>query len=178
MSKHAWILVLAVAMGCAQAHVTDEVQPGLYELAIERELDACSPMRAAGVMGPVGVLVERGTIDAPVPDTDLSLLTAPRVRLAPSAGYHAETNRRVAGCEGAFVHEEWTVVESSAQSFTLTHLQRWEGLERCADVTTDLPGAPARDCASERRLRYDLAASCGAPCAIRLTPSGLACTCD
>ena len=72
-------------------------------------------------------------MDAPVPDAEALLLASPRVRLAPDGLFHAETNRRIPGCEGAWVHEEWTVVEPSASAFAISHLQRWEGLASCAD---------------------------------------------
>lgn len=174
------LLTLAAALaGCAQVHVSDEVQPGIYELTIERELDACSPMRPVGAMGAVGVLADRGLIDAPVPDSDFGLLTTPRVRLTEASGFHAETNRRLPGCDTAFVHETWTLVESGAAAFELVHRQRWQGLGACAEPSAAMPGAPAQDCESERRLRYELASSCPAPCTLRLTAgSELACACD
>jgi hypothetical protein len=169
----------AALVGCAQVHVSDEVQPGIYELTIEREVDACSPTRPVGAMGAVGVLVERGSIDAPVPDSDFGLLTTPRVRLTADHGFHAETNRRIPGCESAFVHEAWTVMGSSARGFELVHRQSWHGLGACADAVATMPSAPAQDCESERRLRYDLASSCPAPCSLRLSAgSELACSCD
>lgn len=177
-------LGLAALTGCASAHASDEVAPGIYELTIERELDACSPMRPAGAMGDVAVLVDGGAIDAPVPDAPIAgagalSFASPRVRLAPEGLFHAETNRRVPGCEGAWVHEEWTVLDPSAERFVISHLQRWEGLASCVDARIEMPGAPAGDCESERRLRYDLAQSCPAPCALRLTAaSTIECACE
>jgi len=172
-------LALFALAGCASAHGSEEVAAGIYELTIESELDACSPLRPVGAMGPVAVLVDGGAIDAPVPDAEALLLASPRVRLAPDGLFHAETNRRVPGCEGAWVHEEWTVVEPSASAFAISHLQRWEGLASCADPAALMPGAPGADCSSERRLRYDLAERCAAPCSLRLTSSStIACACD
>lgn len=172
-----WTLGVLTLAGCASAHESDAVAPGIYELTIERELDACSPMRPAGTMGTVAVLVERGAIDAPVPDAEPDLLASPRVRLTPEGLYHAETNRRVPGCEGAWVHEEWTVLDPRASSFAIAHLQRWEGLTSCASAA--MPSAPSADCESERILRYDLAERCAAPCSLRLTAASiLECACD
>lgn len=171
------LLLVGQLAGCAAAHGSDEVAPGIYELTVESELDACSPVRASGAMGPVAVLVEGGAIDAPVPDVDAAPLTSPRVRLAPDGLFHAETNRRVPGCEAAWVHEEWTVLEPGAEGFAISHLQRWEGLAGCADIA--MPSAPATDCESERLLRYDLAERCAAPCTLRLTAgSAIECVCD
>jgi hypothetical protein len=172
-------LALVVLAGCASAHGSDEVEAGIYELTIESELDACSPLRPVGAMGAVAVLVDGGAIDAPVPDAEALLLASPRVRLAPDGLFHAETNRRVSGCDGAWVHEEWTVVEPSAEAFAISHLQRWEGLASCADPSVLMPGAPGADCSSERLLRYSLAERCLAPCSLRLTStSTVACACD
>ncbi len=182
MWKHGAVycaLVCALSSGCAAAHGTDEVAPGIYALTIEGELDACSPTRPVGAMGDVAVIADRGIIDAPVPDADVSLLISPRVRLAETADFHAETNRRIPGCDGAFVHEEWTVLDASASTFTIAHSQAWQGLAGCADPSAVMPGAPAADCSSERRLHYQLGESCLAPCALRLTTgSTVACVCD
>ena len=169
-------LCMFLLCGCAQAHGTDDVAQGIYELTIERGLDACSPVRPAGAMGAVAVLVEEGAVDAPVPDADVAPLASPRVRLAPESAFHAETNRRVTGCEGAWVHEEWTMLDSSAEGFTIQHLQSWEGLSSCASIT--MPGAPTADCESERQLSYRLAERCVAPCSLRLTSTAtVECAC-
>ena len=112
------VITLALSsFGCASAHPSDEVAPGIYELSASADTDACSPHRAVGVMGEVAVLVEAGAVDAPVPDMDAPLLLAPRVRLAPGQSYHSETNRRIPGCESAWVHEEWTMLQGGAEGF-------------------------------------------------------------
>ncbi|MEZ4339720.1 MAG: hypothetical protein R3B82_24130 [Sandaracinaceae bacterium] len=114
-------------------------------------------------MGSVAVLVDGSSIDAPVPDvSSASLLGAPRVTLTGDA-FHAETNRRVPGCENTFVHEEWTLLESGRDGFELLHAQEWHGLAECEAAATLMPSAPAADCMSERRLRYDLAEACPTP---------------
>ncbi|HEY8426946.1 MAG TPA: hypothetical protein VIL20_01170 [Sandaracinaceae bacterium] len=173
------LVCASLLVGCAQAHGTDDVAPGIYELTIERGLDACSPARPAGVMGTVAVIVDEGTLDAPVPDADASLLASPRVRLAPERAFHAETNRRVTGCEGAWVHEEWTLLEGGAEGFVLSHRQLWEGLSSCAEGSITMRGAPVADCESERRLAYRLAERCAAPCALRLVaPEAVGCVCE
>lgn len=154
--------------GCAEAHGTDSVQPGIYELRVEPEIDGCSPTRAIGSMGPVGVLVESGAIDAPVPDIDAPILAAPRVRLTPSTSFHRETNRRIEGCDG-WVHEEWTLTTSNADGFSLLHTQRWENLIACSSGRARMPSAPEVDCTAERILRYELSGACVAPCTLRLT---------
>lgn len=164
--------------GCTQAHVPDEVAPGIYELTIEQALDACSPSRPVGAMGSVAVLVDEGALDAPVPDADLGPLASPRVRLTPDREFHAETNRRVTGCEGAWVHEEWTLLESGTAGFAIRHLQEWQGLSSCVDGAITMPGAPVADCQSERQLEYRLAETCAAPCSLRLTSaSSIECAC-
>jgi len=178
MTLRAMTMALALAtVGCTAAHPSDEVRTGIYELIAEPEADGCTPMRTAGPLGPVGVLVREGAVDAPVPSVGGALVTAPRVQLAPSASYHAETNRRVPGCDSAFVREEWTLMESTGEGFELLHRQRWEGLEGCAAASA-MPEAPELDCTSERRLRYALSTLCDAPCALRLDLSGaLVCAC-
>src|SRR5690606_18048511 len=114
------------------------------------EVDACSPSRPVGAMGPVAVLVEGAAIDAPVPDVAASLLASPRVRLTRDAAFHAETNRRVPGCEGAWVHEEWTILDSSRARFDILHHQAWQGLASCIEPDLTMPGAPVADCESNR----------------------------
>lgn len=178
MAKHgsvACALVCALVSGCAAAHGTDEVAQGIYALTIESELDACSPTRPVGAMGDVAVLVDHGAIDAPVPDTNVVELISPRVRLARD-DFHAETNRRIPGCDAAFVHEEWTVLDPRDGTFTIAHSQDWQGLAGCADPSAAMPGAPSADCTSERELHFALVESCLAPCALRLG-AGLAVTC-
>ncbi len=164
--------------GCSQTHPSDDIAGGIYDLDVARELDACSPLRAIGSMGPVAVIVEDGAIDVPVPELGDSVLTAPRIVLRSSSFFHSEMNRQIPGCEGAWVHEEWTVVETDGSSFDLLHTQRWEGLASCADASAHMPGAPSLDCVSERRLRYDLTEVCAAPCRLRLGEgSSLFCFC-
>lgn len=179
MSNRALGALCALAMvGCAQAHATDEVQPGIYELRVEADAEACSPSRATGAMGSVGVLVEDGVIDAPVPELEMAELTAPRVELAPHASFHAETNRRVPGCD-AWVHEEWTVMASDAEGFEVLHMQDWTGLADCAGAPERMAGAPEADCTSERRLHYALASACRAPCRLVLAAGGAVdCACE
>lgn len=168
----------AMMVGCAQTHSPDDVASGIYELTIESATEACSPGRAIGTMGEVAVLAEDGAIDAPVPDIEAPLLVAPRVRLTPGL-YHSETNRRVTGCEGAWVHEEWTVIDASATGFDLMHTQEWQGLAGCAGARAVMPSAPDADCMSERILRYGLSTECRAPCSLQLTASGtVECSCS
>ncbi|MCB9594438.1 MAG: hypothetical protein H6719_17025 [Sandaracinaceae bacterium] len=168
----------ALMSGCSQNHPTDDVSAGIYELTVAADADACSPTRAVGSMGPVGVVVRGTAIDAPVPDVaSPTLLTAPRVILNADS-FHAETNRRIPGCADAFVHEEWTLLESTGAGFELLHTQLWTGMSGC-DVAADvMPGAPAADCQSERRLRYDLMEVCAEPCRLFLDASGsVSCSC-
>jgi len=165
----AWACLLAA--GCSQSIPTDDVRPGIYELSVEAERDACSPTRAVGSMGAVAVLVRDGAIDAPVPELADTLLTAPRVVLAGEA-FHTETNRRLPGCEGAWVHEEWTLLESTGDRFDVLHRQQWQGLGACAAPMEAMPGAPEADCMSERRLRYELDELCDAPCRLVLEATG------
>lgn len=177
MKAFGFVCACVLAVGCSQSIPSDDVRAGIYELSVEAEADACSPTRAVGSMGPVAVLVRDGAIDAPVPDLSDSLLTAPRVVLAGEA-FHAETNRRVDGCDGAWVHEEWTLLESSGGTFDVVHRQQWQGLDGCASPMERMPGAPEADCTSERRLRYELTELCDAPCRLVLEATGdVVCSC-
>ncbi|MEC7519633.1 MAG: hypothetical protein VYE22_07205 [Myxococcota bacterium] len=180
MIQRTLMVFLAIgAVGCASAHPSDEVAPGIYELSASADSDACSPLRAIGAMGEVAVLVEGGAVDAPVPDTDAPLLVAPRVRLSPSQSYHAETNRRVPGCEAAWVHEEWTMLEGGADGFRVLHTQEWQGLADCAAARDAMPGAPDGDCRAERVLDYALQSACHAPCRLVLGEAdSVACSCS
>ena len=180
MSNRMAVLLAAGTMmvGCAQAHAPEDVASGIYELTIESATEACSPSRAIGTMGAVAVLAVDGSIDAPVPDIEAPLLVAPRVRLTPGL-YHSETNRRVSGCEGAWVHEEWTVIDASAEGFDLMHTQEWQGLAGCGDARVATPSTPDGDCMSERILRYGLSTECRAPCTLQLTAAGgVECSCS
>ena len=171
------LCISAVLMGCSQAHPTDAITAGIYELTVERETEACSPARAVGAMGPVAVLVRDGVVDAPVPSLGDTLVTAPRVALDPTT-LHSETNRVLSDCETAWVHEEWTILESSGARFELLHTQDWQGLATCADLDTPALDRPANDCMSERRLRYELSEVCAAPCRLFLTADDeLTCSC-
>ncbi len=174
------VITLALSsFGCASAHPSAEVAPGIYELSASADTDACSPHRAVGVMGEVAVLVEAGAVDAPVPDMDAPLLVAPRVRLAPGQSYHSETNRRIPGCESAWVHEEWTMLQGGAEGFRVLHTQEWQGLAACAGARDVMPGAPEADCRSERVLDYALSSVCRAPCRLLLGDTdSVVCSCD
>lgn len=167
---------LSMAMvGCSAAHPSDEVRTGIYELMVESDADGCSPRRAVGSMGPVGVVVRGGAVDAPVPEQGNEIWTAPRVQLAPGASYHSETNRRITGCDGAWVHEEWTMMESDGEHFEVLHMQSWQGLDSCVDAPAS---APETDCDAERRLQYDLQTTCEAPCSLHVGVSGaIVCAC-
>ncbi len=178
MRQHALLLAaVTFGIGCSAAHPSDEVRTGIYQLEIESEIDGCSPARTAGDLGVVGVLVREGAVDAPVPAVGEGLLTAPRVQLRPGASYHAETNRRVSGCDGAWVHEEWTLMASSGEAFEVLHSQSWAGLESCL-VRPDTADMPQVDCDSERRLTYRLQDICEAPCALHLDLTGsIVCAC-
>ncbi|MGE0791891.1 MAG: hypothetical protein AB7S26_39825 [Sandaracinaceae bacterium] len=169
-------LAALLGFGCAVAHPSDEVRTGIYELTVETMTDDCSPQRAAGDLGMVAVLVRDGAIDAPVPETDLSLFTAPRVELTPGRSYHFETNRRLTGCDGAWVHEEWTMMDSDGTVFEVDHSQDWEGVSSC--VPAEGSSVPSVDCAVDRHLRYALDTACDAPCSLSIDASGaLICGC-
>lgn len=172
------VMTSVALFGCSQSHPNAEIAPGIYDLTVQSETEACSPPRAVGAMGRVAVLVQNGAVDAPVPEGDDSLLTAPRVVLEPSSSFHTETNRRPSGCDTAFVHEEWTVLASDGATFDLLHTQQWQGIASCAGAEP-LRNAPSADCMSERRLRYDLAQACVAPCRLVLGESlAVGCSCE
>ena len=172
------VMTSVALVGCSQSHPSEEIAPGIYDLTVQSETEACSPPRAVGAMGRVAMLVHDGAIDAPVPEIDDTVLTAPRVVLAPTASFHSETNRRLSGCGGAWVHEEWTVLESDGTTFDLLHTQQWQDLASCGGAET-VRDAPSADCRSERRLRYDLAEACAAPCRLVLAIGpAIACSCE
>ena len=171
------LFFVVAASGCADAHEPEGVAPGLYELTVQTDLDACTPMRPTGSMGPVAVLVEGTTLDVPVPDAEATVLTAQRVRLSPDSSFHAETNRHITGCDGAWVHEEWTVMDTHDEGFDLLVHQDWQGLESCTSAVRE--PVPAADCSSERTMGYRLRAACYEPCSLQLTGAGeIACSCD
>ncbi len=179
MSKPLSFAVFVLCVGCTHAHVAEELGSGLYELSIKTDEDGCSPIRPTGTMGDVGVLVEEGAIDAPVPDSDRTALVSPRVRLTPERAFHAETNRPVPNCEGAYVYDQWTMLGNSPRALSILHVQEWQGLSGCADTIDSMPAAPAADCRSERALTYTLSESCLAPCSLRiLTLDTIACVCE
>lgn len=167
----------ALMVGCSQSHPSDAVAPGIYELTVVADADACSPSRLVGAMGPVAVLVRGTALDAPVPDLRApAALTAPRVVLDADA-FHAETNRRIPDCAGAFVHEEWTLLEARGTGFEILHREEWRGLEGCGALAA-MPEAPAADCTSDRRLRYELAQACPSSCRMILAAGEvLTCSC-
>lgn len=111
MALRTFGITMLLLAGCSSAHPTDEVRTGIYMLEIEADSDACSPRRSSGSLGEVVVLGRDGAVDAPVPAVGVSPLVAPRVQLMPAASFHLETNRQIRDCDGAWVHDEWTLMD-------------------------------------------------------------------
>lgn len=171
------IALALVTVGCSSAHPTDEVRTGIYMLEIEADNDACTPQRSHGSLGEVVVLGRDGSVDAPVPAIGDSPLVAPRVQLMPAESFHRATNRQIQGCDGAWVHDEWTLMDQDGDGFELLHTQRWEGLASCVP-SAEMPEAPEVDCESTRRLQYQLRTACEAPCTVSLDTTGqILCSC-
>lgn len=170
------LLVLATLVGCSSAHEARDVASGVYELTARGDADACSPSRATGGMGLVGIVSTAGVVNVGVPDVQSHSLA--RVSLAATAGFHAESVLALEGCERGEVRRAWTILETSSLGFSMQLSEEWTGVAECAGVRELMPAAPESDCRAERVLEYRLMEACEAPCQVRIVESGAACVCD
>lgn len=169
-------LALPVLVGCSSAHEARAVSSGIYELTARGDADACSPSRATGAMGLVGIVSTAGVVNVGVPD--VASHTLARVSLAPSRGFHAESVLPLAGCEGGEVRRAWTILDTSSTGFSMQLSEEWTGVAGCAGVRALMPAAPEADCRADRVLEYRLMEACEAPCEVRIVEGGAACFCD
>ena len=172
----ACLLSLAVP-ACSAAHRSTEVSPGIYDLTIRGEVDACSPARATGSMGEVGVAVTSGVLSLAVPDAiEVDPL---RVSLSRDGGWHGEATVPLDGCVGATLERSWTVVDSGELRFSVAYREAWRGIEGCGEAMhLLLPEAPTADCTADLVLEYELMEACAAPCEVGVSFEGIACVCD
>lgn len=180
--KRVNVVLVAAALAvvfpaCSAAHRSSEVLPGIYDLSIRGEVDACSPARETGAMGEVGVVVAPGQVNVPVPDaTEVDAL---RVSLSRTDGWHGATSIDLAGCVGATLDRSWTVLDSDDGSFAVAYRESWRGLEGCgAAMRSIMPEAPTADCDADLVLDYQLREACHAPCEVGVSALGVACVCD
>lgn len=180
--RRSFVVLVAAALAvvfpaCSAAHRSAEVVPGLYDLTIRGEVDACTPARETGAMGTVGVVVAPGVLNVPVPDaTETDAL---RVSLARTEGWHGEAVIELDGCVGATLERTWTVVESDGESFAIGYHEAWRGLDGCgAAMRSIMPEAPTGDCDADLVLDYRVREACLAPCEVGVSELGLACVCD
>lgn len=170
-------LTVVFVPACSAAHRTSEVMPGVYDLTIRGETDACSPARETGAMGSVGVVVMPGILDVSVPDATEG--DAIRVSLSRDAGWHDEASLALEGCAGATLERSWTVLDTRDASFEVAYRESWRGLEGCSAAMRSLmPAAPAADCVADLVLDYRIREACGPRCEVGVTDSGLGCLCD
>lgn len=168
-------LVLALA-GCASAHQTVEIGSGIYELTVQGEADACSPLRTTGAMGTVGVVSADDVLNLSVPDLDSE--ASMRVSLSRGTGFHDARSEALPACTDATLERSYTVVSSDATHFSVVYTETWRGLESCGSAMRSvMPAAPAADCRADLVLDYHLDTECLAPCEIQLTAGGAACSC-
>jgi hypothetical protein len=165
-------LALVLFAGCANAHTPGALETGVYDLMIEVDVESCAPARPTGAMGPVGVIVDGDAIDAPVPD-DAGDPTSAHIVFTPERSFFVETDRDITSCDGAWASEVWSVTDADNDSFEISHLQTWFGVESCVGASE----APATDCRSERRFRYTLRTPCPAPCELAAVGDRATCSC-
>lgn len=170
-------LALATGLlGCAAAHEAREVGSGIYDLTVHGDVDACSPTRATGAMGEVGIVVEADVLNVAVPDGVAEHLA--RVSLARADGFSTEVHVDVEGCPGAQLHRVWSVLDSSDDRFEVGFSQSWTGITGCDAARLTMPAAPSADCTAEQVLEYTLTTPCASPCEVRIVAGAPACACD
>lgn len=172
----ALVIVTALAVGCSAAHEPLEVGSGIYDLTVRGEVDRCSPARATGAMGRVGVVSASGLVNLAAPET--SSVSLGRVSLSARDGFHTEAEIAIPGCEGATLRRAWTIVDSRGGDFAVALTEEWSGVGGCAAAREAMPGAPDADCRADRLLDYRLMEPCAAPCAVHIGAGDAICACD
>ncbi|AKF08012.1 hypothetical protein [Sandaracinus amylolyticus] len=170
------VISALLGIGCSAAHEPRDVATGIYDLRVRGEVDACSPSRATGEMGLVGIVSGSGVVNVGVPD--VTSLAMSRVSLAATAGFHSEAITAIEGCDGASVRRAWTLLETTSSGFGLAMTEEWTGLAGCDAARDRMPAAPESDCRAERVLDYSLMETCEAPCAVRVSAGVVGCSCE
>jgi hypothetical protein len=169
-------IVLALS-SCASAHDTSEPQAGIYDLSAHGELDACSPARATGMIGAVGVVSSGDVLSLAAPDPTRGTML--HVSLSRPAGYHDTSSVALRGCTAATLERTFTVLDASDTAIRVAYHEQWTGIETCGDAMRSLmPAAPLTDCEADLVLDYQLTEACGATCEVGLSASGPSCLCD
>lgn len=170
-------LSLALALsGCSSAHQAVDVGSGIYALTVSGDSDACSPVRATGAMGNVGVVSQDDVLNLSVPDLDLE--SSMRVSLSRSTGFHDERSEALPTCTDATLDRSYTVVSSDGARFTVVYTETWRGLASCGTAMRSvMPAAPLADCRADLVLDYRLDTECRSPCELQITADGATCSC-
>jgi hypothetical protein len=169
--------ITGLSAGCTSAHGSSEPQAGIYDLSVRGEVDRCSPTRATGTMGAVGLATAGDVLSFSAPDpTRGSML---QVSLSRPLGYHDESTVNLRGCSGATLDRSFTIVSSDESSISVAYRERWIGIDTCGDaMRAIMPAAPATDCEAELTLDYALTEACGETCEVGILATGPACLCD
>ncbi len=157
-----------LAAGCSSTHSATTVSSGIYDLTVARELDACSPSRATGRTGAVGVVATDDVVN-------VGAIDGTRISLSQANGFHGEFEAAIPACPTARLRREWTILGSSAEGFTMAYAETWSGLDGCGAVA--MPSAPSHDCRADLVLDYRRTTACEAPCEVSLDASGPSCSC-
>jgi len=170
--RHLFFALALVALsGCSSTHDAITATPGVYDLTIASERDACSPMRSTGPMGTAGITSLGTVLTVTAPDlvTNAPML----VPLSGEAGYADATTQALAPCTNATLVRSYTVVSAAGGSVDVAYHESWSGLASCgAAMRLVMPAAPSADCDADLVLRYRLRAECASPCQILLSADG------
>lgn len=178
---HEKTLLIALALmalaGCSSTHETIDATTGVYDLSIASEADPCSPMRATGPMGAMGVIQQGAVLTVTAPDLTS---TAPLLlSLTGETGFAEDRTEALAPCTNATLDRSYTVVGANASGFDVAYHESWTGLSTCgAAMRYVMPAAPTSDCSADLVLHYRLASPCASPCRLQLGLDGsAACHC-
>ena len=171
-----WFSVLVLLAGCSSAHESVDVGSGTYELTVSGESDACSPLRATGAMGIVGVVAIDDVLNLSVPDVGTE--TSLRVSLSRSTGFHEERTEDLPTCTAGTLERTYTALAVDGTHFTVGYTETWHGLSTCGTAMRSvMPMAPTADCRADLVLDYRLDSECRAPCELQISASGATCAC-
>ena len=168
------ILLALPLLACAPPDDPGKTAPtGFYQLAIETVSDDCAPTRstqaASGLpvlSSPRGVVISYPGVDAGPAATPWSRATV--LRRAASPTVHADLD-----CPGATSTLAIEITDETSSSLEVDLVETWTGVATCAAAHL-----PARDCRSERILRFDLEEPCEAPCELVPADCDGGCTVD
>lgn len=169
--------ILGLFAGCSSAHGTDAPQAGIYDLSVRGELDRCSPTRATGAIGAVGLVTAGDVLSVSVPDPTRGTML--QVSLSRPLGYHDASSVVLRGCSGATLERTFTILDTTSDAVSVAYREAWTGMDTCGDLMRAImPAAPLGDCEAELVLDYQLTEACGASCEVAVLPDGPACLCD